>query len=151
MSISFANHGHLARALSYHWTVNVALCGDKSTSVLSQVWANNLAFLQSALDSGVVPAMGLQGSNILYCNYLQNARCFGNAKIPKMQRCNGLQQDLTPCSSTITKSVERSLNHCSKGPCAVIIVIQRDNQNNCTLHRSHFVILQRKSVLLNTS
>ena len=72
--------------------------------------------------------MGLQGSNILYCNYLQNARCFGNAKIPKMQRCNGLQQDLTPCSSTITKSVERSLNHCSKGPCAEIIVIQRDNQ-----------------------
>ena len=73
-------------------------------------------------------AMGLQGSNILYCHYLQNARCFGNAKIPKMQRCNGLQQDLTPCSSTITKSVERSLNHCSKGPCAEIIVIQRDNQ-----------------------
>ena len=81
-------------------------------------------------------AMGLQGSNILYCNYLQNARCFGNAKIPKMQRCNVLQQDLTPCSSTITKSVERSLNHCSKGPCAEIIVIQWDNQNNCTLHRS---------------
>ena len=25
MSISFANHGHLARTLSYHWTVNVAL------------------------------------------------------------------------------------------------------------------------------
>ena len=73
-------------------------------------------------------AMGLQGSNILYCNYLQNARYFGNAKIPKMQRCNGLEQDLTPCSSTITKSVERSLNHCSKGPCAEIIVIQRDNQ-----------------------
>ena len=22
MSISFANHGHLARTLSYHWTVN---------------------------------------------------------------------------------------------------------------------------------
>ena len=53
MSISFANHGHLARTLSYHWTVNIALCGEKSTSVLSQVWANNLAFLQSALDSGV--------------------------------------------------------------------------------------------------
>ena len=49
MSISFANHGHLARTLSYHWTLNVALCGEKSTSVLSQVWANNLAFLQSAL------------------------------------------------------------------------------------------------------
>ena len=28
MSISFANHGHLARTLSYHWTVNVALLGD---------------------------------------------------------------------------------------------------------------------------
>ena len=25
MSISFANHGHLASTLSYHWTVNVAL------------------------------------------------------------------------------------------------------------------------------
>ena len=45
MSISFANHGHLARTLSYHSTVNVALCGEKSTSVLSKVWANNLAFL----------------------------------------------------------------------------------------------------------
>ena len=55
ISISFANPGHLARTLSHHWTVNVALCGEKSTSVLSQVWANNLAFLQSALDSGVVP------------------------------------------------------------------------------------------------
>ena len=54
MSISFANHGHLAKTLSYHWTVNVALCGEKSTSVLSEVWANNLAFLQSAIDSGVV-------------------------------------------------------------------------------------------------
>ena len=30
MSISFINHGHLARTLSYHWTVNVALCGEKS-------------------------------------------------------------------------------------------------------------------------
>ena len=31
MSISFANHGHLARTLSYHWTVNVALCeGDEA-------------------------------------------------------------------------------------------------------------------------
>ena len=38
MSISFANYGHLARTLSYHWTVNVALCGEKSTSVLSEVW-----------------------------------------------------------------------------------------------------------------
>ena len=37
MSISFANHGHLARTLSYHWTVNVALCGEKSTSVLSRM------------------------------------------------------------------------------------------------------------------
>ena len=37
MSFSFANHGHLARRLSYHWTINVALCGEKSTSVLSQV------------------------------------------------------------------------------------------------------------------
>ena len=58
-------------------------------------------------------AMGLQGSNILFCRYSQNARCFGNAKIPKMQRCHGLQQDLTPCSSKMTKSVEQSLNHCS--------------------------------------
>ena len=39
MSISFANHPHLARTLSYHWTVSVALCGEKSTSVLSEVWA----------------------------------------------------------------------------------------------------------------
>ena len=37
MSICFANHGHLARTLSYHWTVNAALCGEKYTSVLSQV------------------------------------------------------------------------------------------------------------------
>ena len=58
MCISFANHGHLERTLSYHWTVNVALCGEKSTSVLSEVWANNLAFLQSAIDSGVVPIRG---------------------------------------------------------------------------------------------
>ena len=35
MSISFANNGHLARTLSYHWTVNVALCGEKSTSLLT--------------------------------------------------------------------------------------------------------------------
>ena len=35
MSISFANHGHLARTLSCHWTINVALCGEKSASVLS--------------------------------------------------------------------------------------------------------------------
>ena len=58
MSISFANHGHLARTLSYHWTFNVALCGEKSTSVLSEVWASNLAFLHSAIDSGVVPIRG---------------------------------------------------------------------------------------------
>ena len=67
MSISFANHGHLARTLSYHWTVNVALCGEKSTSVLSQVWANNLAFLQSALDSGVVPIRGASRRCRLFC------------------------------------------------------------------------------------
>ena len=67
MSISFANHGHLARTLSYHWTVNVALCGEKSTSVLSQVWANNLAFLQSALDSGVVPIQGASRRCRIFC------------------------------------------------------------------------------------
>ena len=67
MSISFANHGHLARTLSYHWTVNVALCGEKSTSVLSQVWANNLAFLQSALDSGVVPIRGASRRCRIFC------------------------------------------------------------------------------------
>ena len=67
MSISFANHGHLARTLSYHWTVNVALCGEKSTSVLSQVWANNLAFLQSALDSGVVPIRGASRRCMIFC------------------------------------------------------------------------------------
>ena len=65
MSISFANHGHLARTLSYHWTV--ALCGEKSTSVLSQVWANNLAFLQSALDSGVVPIRGASRRCRIFC------------------------------------------------------------------------------------
>ena len=67
MSISFANHRHLARKLSYHWTVNVALCGEKSTSVLSQVWANNLAFLQSALDSGVVPIRGASRRCRIFC------------------------------------------------------------------------------------
>ena len=67
MSISFANHGQLARTLSYHWTVNVALCGEKSTSVLSQVWANNLAFLQSALDSGVVPIRGASRRCRIFC------------------------------------------------------------------------------------
>ena len=67
MSISFANHGHLARTLSYHWTVNVALCGEKSTSVLSQVWANNLAFLQNALDSGVVPIRGASRRCRIFC------------------------------------------------------------------------------------
>ena len=67
MSISFANHGHLARTLSYHRTVNVALCGEKSTSVLSQVWANNLAFLQSALDSGVVPIRGASRRCRIFC------------------------------------------------------------------------------------
>ena len=67
MSISFANHGHLARTLSYHWTVDVALCGEKSTSVLSQVWANNLAFLQSALDSGVVPIRGASRRCRIFC------------------------------------------------------------------------------------
>ena len=67
MSISFANHGHLARTLSYHWTVNVALCGEKSTCVLSQVWANNLAFLQSALDSGVVPIRGASRRCRIFC------------------------------------------------------------------------------------
>ena len=67
MSISFANHGHLARTLSYQWTVNVALCGEKSTSVLSQVWANNLAFLQSALDSGVVPVRGASRRCRIFC------------------------------------------------------------------------------------
>ena len=51
MSISFANHGHLARTLSYHWTVNVALCGEKSTSVLSQVWCKSSAtWLQQDVD-----------------------------------------------------------------------------------------------------
>ena len=62
MSISFANHGHLARTLSYHWTVNVALCGEKSTSVLSQVWANNLAFLgmqRSRAWCGTPPILGV--------------------------------------------------------------------------------------------
>ena len=58
---------HLARTLSYHWTVNVALCGEKSTSVLSQVWANNLAFLQSALDSGVVPIRGASRRCRIFC------------------------------------------------------------------------------------
>ena len=67
MSISFANRGHLARTLFYHWTVNVALCGEKSTSVLSQVWANNLAFLQSALDSGVVPIRGASRRCRIFC------------------------------------------------------------------------------------
>ena len=67
MSISFANHGHLARTLSYHWTVNVALCGEKSTSVLSHVWGNNLAFLQSALDSGVVPIRGASRRCRMFC------------------------------------------------------------------------------------
>ena len=67
MSISFANHGHLARTLSYHWTVNVALCGEKSTSVLSQVWANNLAFLQSALDTGVLPIRGASRRCRIFC------------------------------------------------------------------------------------
>ena len=67
MSISFANHGHLARTLSYHWTVNVALCGEKSTSVLSQVWANNVAFLQSALASGVVPIRGASRRCSILC------------------------------------------------------------------------------------
>ena len=67
MSISFANHGHLARTLSYHWTVNVALCGEKSNSVLSQVWANNLAFLQSALDTGVVPIRGASRRCRIFC------------------------------------------------------------------------------------
>ena len=67
MSISFANHGHLARTLSYHWTVNVALCAEKSASVLSQVWANNLAFLQSAHDSGVVPIRGASRRCRIFC------------------------------------------------------------------------------------
>ena len=67
MSISFANHRHLARTLSYHWTVNVALCGENFTSVLSQVWANNLAFLQSALDSGVVPIRGASRRCRIFC------------------------------------------------------------------------------------
>ena len=61
------NHGHLARTLSYHWTVNVALCGEKSTSVLSQVWANNLAFLQSALDTGVLPIRGASRRCRIFC------------------------------------------------------------------------------------
>ena len=67
MSISFANHGHLARTLSYHWTVNVALRGEKSTSVLSEVWANNLAFLQSAIDSGLVPIRGASRRCRIFC------------------------------------------------------------------------------------
>ena len=67
MSISFANHGHLARTLSYHWTVNVALFGEKSTSVLSQVWANNLAFLQSAFDTGVLPIRGASRRCRIFC------------------------------------------------------------------------------------
>ena len=69
MSNSFANHGHLGRTLSYHWTVNVALCGDKSTSVLSEVWANNLAFLQSAIDSGVVPIRGASRRCTIFCGW----------------------------------------------------------------------------------
>ena len=56
-----------SRTLSYHWTVNVALCGEKSTSVLSQVWANNLAFLQSALDTGVVPIRGASRRCRIFC------------------------------------------------------------------------------------
>ena len=60
-------HFHLARTLPYHWTVNVALCGEKSTSVLSQVWANNLAFLQSALDSGVAPIWGASRRCRTFC------------------------------------------------------------------------------------
>ena len=67
MSISFANHGHLARPLSYHWTVNVALCGKKFTSVFSNVLANNLAFLQSAIDSGVVPIQGASRRCRTFC------------------------------------------------------------------------------------
>ena len=48
-------------------TVNVALCGEKSSSVLSEVWANNLAFLQSAIDSGVVPIRGASRRCRIFC------------------------------------------------------------------------------------
>ena len=82
MSISFANHGHLARTLSHHWTVNVALCGEKSTSVLSQVWANNLAFLQSALDSGVVPIRGASRRCRIFCGGV-NERLFLYFEVPR--------------------------------------------------------------------
>ena len=64
LSISFANHGHLARTLLYHWTVNVALCGEKSTSVLSEVWANNIAFLQRAMDTVGCVARRSKESNL---------------------------------------------------------------------------------------
>ena len=36
-------------------------------TVLSQVWANNLAFLQSALDSGVVPIRGASTRCRIFC------------------------------------------------------------------------------------
>ena len=49
MSISFANHSHLARTLSYHLTVKVALCGEKSTSVLPQVRLTILLFCRVPL------------------------------------------------------------------------------------------------------
>ena len=64
---SFANHGHLASTLSYHWTNNVSLCGENSTSVLSEVCANNLAFLQSAIGSGVVPIRGTSRRSRMFC------------------------------------------------------------------------------------
>ena len=101
MSISFANHGHLARTLSYHWTVNVALCGEKSTSVLSQVWANNLAFLQSAIDSGVVPIRGAS----------KRCRIFCGGDSPWLRRLSGVTTHwmagslftyMTGCKSTAT-------------------------------------------------
>ena len=52
MSVGFANHGHLARALSYHGAINVALSQEKCTSHLGQVLKENIAFWQKAMDNG---------------------------------------------------------------------------------------------------
>ena len=72
MSISFANHGHLARTLSYHWTVNVALCGEKSTSTSLKILVNFLCAIKILLENERSKNEGAIIGTIGY--FLQNDR-----------------------------------------------------------------------------
>ena len=58
LTVGFANHGWLARTLSYMWTCNVALCAEKESELLGDLFQNNLATLQGIIDSGHITFRG---------------------------------------------------------------------------------------------